>query len=51
MSQADVTAVSCWSFARNAKPKLTESIRAPRLDEIAARAEQIPEFGLNAPEF
>jgi glutathione S-transferase len=51
LSQADVTAVSCWSFARNAKPELTEAFRAPRLDEIAARAEQMPEFRQTVPEF
>lgn len=44
LSQADVTAVCCWSFAKQAKPELTEAIRAPRLDEIAARAEAMPEF-------
>ncbi len=49
LSQADVTAVCCWSFARIARPELTETIRAPRLDQIAARAEDMPEFRQTAP--
>ncbi len=51
LGQADITAVSRWSFARNAKPEPMEAIQAPRLDEIAARAKQMPEFRQTAPEF
>ncbi len=50
LTQADVTATCCWSFARRAKPELTDGIRAPRLDEITARAEAMPEFRQTMPE-
>ncbi|MDH3316572.1 MAG: glutathione S-transferase family protein [Gammaproteobacteria bacterium] len=49
MGQADVIAACCWSFAKHAKPELTETIRAPRLDAIAARAESMPEFQQTVP--
>lgn len=50
LTQADVTAACCWSFARRAKPELTDAIRAPRLDEITARAEAMTAFRQTVPE-
>ena len=49
ISQADITAVSAYTFASLARPKLGVAEKVPNLAQVAARLEATPAFANTKP--